>query len=317
MLVAMIALMVLFAFAISAYAEDAQTLYVGGVKKIKAREFEKAIKDFDQAIAANKGFVKAYVGRGMCYFMLDNHKKAVEDMNMAIQRDPENATALFWRGSSYMMLGNSKEAISDFSGVLRKQPENSWSYMNRAICQFRLDNLKDAITDASKAVSNNPRRGDPYAVRGLCYWKQGKFDSAVRDLKYAVEVTPSNPYFQLLCYTAKAHEGDPSTKDLEAFYASKEAQSDKFVYQLIGMMLGKVTPEECLKAADNYQPSNLKDTMKQQAQFFISNYFFVKGDKEKAKKYMDLALNGVNKMAVMQAIVKIQYYELKDNISEK
>jgi tetratricopeptide (TPR) repeat protein len=315
-LFALMAVIVLFAFVSAAYAEDAQTLYIAGVKKIKTRDFEKAIADFDKAIAANKAFVKAYVGRGMCNFMLDKHKQAISDLNMAIQRDPENVTALFWRGSSYMMAGYSKEAISDFTGVLKKQPENSWSYMNRGICQFRQEKLDEAIADASKAVSYNPKRGDPYAIRALCYYKKGKFDSAARDLKYAVEVTPTNAYFQLLSYTASAKNGDTKTDDLQKFNDSKDAKTDKFVYQLIGLMLGKVTPEECLKAADAYQPAQLKGTMVQQAQFFISNYFSIKGDKEKAKKYLDLAMNGENKLFVMQAIVKIQYYELKDNIEK-
>jgi tetratricopeptide (TPR) repeat protein len=315
-LIALTAVIVLFAFVTSVFAEDAQTFYIAGVKKIKTRDFEKAIADFDKAIAANKAYVKAYVGRGMCNFMLDKHSKAISDLNMAIQRDPENVTALFWRGSSYMMSGFSKEAISDFTGVLKKQPENSWSYMNRGICQFRLDKLDEAIADASKAVSYNPKRGDPYAIRALCYYKKGKFDSAARDLKYAVEVTPKNAYFQLLSYTASARNGDTSTADLEKFAASEDANTDKYIYKLIGLMLGKVTPEECLKAADAYEPANLKATMKQQAQFFISNYFAIKGDKEKAKKYLDLAMNGENKLFVMQAIVKIQYYELKDNIEK-
>lgn len=315
-LLAIIAVIVFFAFTAIAFAENAQNLYIAGIKKVKNRDFVNAIKDFEKAIAANNGFVKAYVGRGMCYFMLDNHSKAIEDLNMALQRDPENVTALFWRGSSFMMMGKSKEAISDFSGVIKKQPENSWSYMNRGICEFRIDKLDAAISDVSKAVSYNPKKGDPYAVRALCYWKKGKFDSAVRDLKYAVEVTPANPYFQLLAYAAKAKNGDPSTDDLAAFYATKDAKADMFINKLIGLMLGKATPEECLNAAEKSEPANLRGTLTQQAQFFIATYFFIKGDKEKEKKYLALAENGENKLFIMQAIVKIQYYELKDNLEK-
>ncbi|MDQ7821300.1 MAG: tetratricopeptide repeat protein [Candidatus Eremiobacteraeota bacterium] len=317
MILTAMAVILLFAFTAACYAEDAQTLYVAGVKKIQDRQFEKAIKDFEKAIGLNKGFVKAYVGKGLCYFMLDNHKKAIEDFNMAIQRDPENATALFWRGASYLMAGDSKSAIPDFSGVLRKQPENAYSHLFKGIASFRIAKLDDAISDVSKSISANPRKAEPYVIRGLCYWKKKSYDSAVRDFKRGIEIDPSNAYYQLLAYTAKAINGDPSTDDLAKFYGQDAAKKDKMVYQLIGMMLGKVTTDECLKTAEKSEPAKLRGTMIQQAQFFVSSYYQIKGDKEKSKKYLDLAEKGENKLFVMAAIMKMVFYELKGTLEAK
>gem|GEM_PF-1042175 len=312
-----IAVFMLFAFTAAAYAEDAQTLYVSGIKKVKSRDFEGAINDFGAAIQANKGFVKAYVGRGMCYFMLDRHKQAIDDLNKAIQLDPENVTALFWRGSSYLMAGDSKSAIPDYSGVLRKQPENAYSYLFRGIAYFRLDKLQEAIADVSKCISYNPRKADPYVIRGMCYWKKKMLDSAVRDMKRGVELQPANGYYQLLAYTASALNGDASTDELQKFYGKDDAKKDKIVYQIIGMMLGRETPDSCLKAAEKFEPENLRGTIVQQTQFFMSSYFSIKGDKEKAKKYEDLAMNGENKLFVIQMIVKMIFYELKGDFEIK
>lgn len=316
-LFAVMVVFLLFAFVTASYAEDAQNLYIAGVKKVKDREFEKALTDFSNAIKANKGFVKAYVGRGMCYFMLDNHKKAIADLNEAIQLDPENTTALFWRGASYLMAGDSKSAIPDFGGVLRKQPENSYSYLLRGIANYRLDKLDEAVADSSKAISYNPKKAEPYIIRGLCYWKKELYDSAVRDLKRGVELQPSNSYYQILAYSAQARNGDKSTTDLAKFYEGEDAKQDMVMYQCIGMMLDKAKPEDCLKAAEKYEPANLRGTILQQVQFFISNYFFVKGDKEKSKKYADLAMNGENKLFVVQAVVKMLFYELKGELELK
>lgn len=302
------------AFITASYAEDAQTLYIGGIKKVKDRDFEGAIKDFGAAIKANKSYVKAYVGRGMCYFMLDNHQKAIADLNEAIQLDPENVTALFWRGSSYLMAGDSKSAIPDYSGVLKKQPENAYSYLFRGIAYFRLDKLEEAISDVSKSISYNPRKAEPYVIRGLCYYKKEMYDSTVRDFKRGVELEPANAYYHLLAYVAQAKNGDASTGDLGKFYNQKDARQDRIIYQFIGMMLGKEEPEDCLKAAQNFEPSNLRATMVQQAQFFVANYFFIKGNKDKGKEYLDKAMNGENKLFVIQMIVKMIFYDLKGNL---
>ncbi len=306
-------LAIAFIFSISSvlYAEDAQSLYISGIKCIKDKDYKKAMGFFDQAIKLNKAYVKAYVGKGICSFMQDNHKKALEDLNRAIQLDPENSTALFWRGTSYLMLGDSKNAIPDYTGVLRKQPENSASYLFRGICHFRMDNLEEAISDVSKSISYNPRKADPFIVRGMSYWKKEKFDSAVRDLQKGVELEPNNGYYQLLAYTAKARGGDLSKDSISAFYAKNHSAKDDLDVMLIGMMIGKVSPDECLKAAEKYEPSHLRGTMLQQVQFFVSNLFELQGDKEKAKKYLDLAMNGENKLFIIQAVVKMGYYDFK------
>jgi len=293
------------------YAEDAQSLYTIGIQCVKDRDFNKAMGYFDQALKLNKAYVKAWVGKGICNFMNDNHKKALDDLNKAVQLDPENVTALFWRGTTFLMLGESRNAIPDYTGVLRKQPENSASYLFRGICHFRMDNLEEAISDVSRSISYNPRKADPYIVRGICYYKKEKFDSAVRDLKRGVELDPGVAYYQLLAYTAQARNGDKNKDSISDFYSKNHTDKDSIDVMLIGMMIGKVSPDECLKAADRYEPARLRPTIKQQVQFFVSNLFTLQGDKEKAQKYMDLAMSGENKLFIIQAIVKMGYYDFK------
>jgi len=293
------------------HAEDAQSLYVIGIKCVKDKDYKKAMGYFEQAIKLNKAYVKAYVGKGICEFMQDNHRKALESLNKAVQLDPENVTALFWRGTTYLMLGESKNAIPDFTGVLRKQPENSASYLFRGICHFRLDSLEETISDVSKSISFNPRKADPYIVRGMSYFKKEKYDSALRDLTRGVELDPNNAYYQLLAYTVKARGGDMSKDSISAFYEKNHTDKDTLDVMMIGMMIGKVAPDAVLKAAEKFEPENLRGTMIQQAQFFVGNLFYLQGDKEKGRKYVDLAMNGENRLFIIQAIVKMGYYDFK------
>ena len=57
----------------------------------------------------------AYSNRGLDYY--DNkgqYDKAIEDYNRAIALDPNYASAYFNRGLAYEMLGNKSMAISDY-----------------------------------------------------------------------------------------------------------------------------------------------------------------------------------------------------------
>jgi len=214
------------------------------------------------------------------------------------------------------MLGESKNAIPDYTAVLKQQPENAYSYLMRSMCQFRLEKFEEAIADSSKAISNNPRKAEPFIVRGLCYYKQKKFDSAVRDLKKGVELEPGTAYYQLLAYSAQALNGDKKTDDLAAFFKTLDPAKGKgeISYDAIAMMLGKKSPEDVLKAAEKFEPARLRGTMTQQAQFFVSTYFTITGDKEKAARYLNLAMNGENKLFVMAAIVKMSFYDFKGEL---
>jgi tetratricopeptide (TPR) repeat protein len=291
---------------------DAQKFFNEGVRLFKKKAYGSAAGNFDKAIEANPGFVKAYSLRGFCNYFLDNYSKALADLNVAVQFDPENVTALFGRGVTHIALGKTREAIADFTSVLEHQPTNAQSYLERGICHFRLGNLSQAINDASRSISGNPRKAAPFVLRGVCYWKEEKFEPAVRDFKMAVEIEPKNVYYHLLQYTARARGGDKdAAKDLREFLDDRKSMESAYPYSLAAMMLGRKSPPECLKAAEIYEPARMRGTVLQQTQFFVAQFFEIQGDKEKAQKYMDLAMKGENNIFLIQPIVKLQYYELK------
>lgn len=292
-------------------AKDAQASFNKGLEQFRNKRYEKAITSFDTSIAGNKSYVKAYVFRGLSYFMLKDHLKAVNDLDKALQMDPENVTALFGRGMTYLFLGKSRKAITDFSAVLKQQPENSWSHLQRGICYYRLGDLTKAISDSSKAISFNPKNYDAFLLRGACYWKQKLYKASVRDIKRARDLKPDSPYLQLLYYITEAQIGKPSIDKLRDFANLHKSEADKFPYYLIDMMLGRKTPVECLKVAEEFKPKHLRGTILQQTQFFVAQYFFINKDKEKGEKYLKLAFNGENKMFLIQMLVKHQFYEFK------
>ena len=55
--------------------------------------YERAIEEFNSAIAQDPDFSSAYNNRGNAYYMLSNYQRAIEDYHRAIALDPENASA--------------------------------------------------------------------------------------------------------------------------------------------------------------------------------------------------------------------------------
>jgi Flp pilus assembly protein TadD len=67
----------------------------GGLRSLKANEFEKAVNSFTKAIEVDPKMGKAYEGRGEAFDHLGNYEKAVLDYTQAIQLNPDSSIAYF------------------------------------------------------------------------------------------------------------------------------------------------------------------------------------------------------------------------------
>ncbi len=93
-------------------------------------ELEKALADYDLAIAISPEFADAYINRGILYGETSRFEKAIEDFDRAITLDPENAKAYLNRGAAYLMLGEYGAAIADLQRATVLAPENATALYN-------------------------------------------------------------------------------------------------------------------------------------------------------------------------------------------
>ena len=80
---------------------------------IKGR-YDRAIEDYNKAIALDQNDAKAYYNRGVAYDGKGQYDGAIEDYNKAIALDPNLADAYNNRGLAYAIKGDMGRAISDF-----------------------------------------------------------------------------------------------------------------------------------------------------------------------------------------------------------
>lgn len=308
-----VAAMLAFVFILgaTASADTARDQYEEGYKHYKKKEFHKALEYFDKAIEANKGYVKAYLYRGVTYFMLDNHQKALKDFNKAVELDPDNFMALFYRGQAYFYTGHSKKAIEDYKRALQKQPENAKIFIQMATAYYRLGNLKETVSYASKTISYAPKHPGAFMLRGAAYWRQGNLDAAIRDFKMAKNLVPDSPKTQLFYYIAKARNGDKYTGELKKFY--KRTKDRKWPFPAVALILDKITPEECVKAAlKDAKNDTYKNIYEAQAHFYIAWNYLIEGDEDKAEEFFKKAMNDHAKLFMIQGVIKDQLAKMKD-----
>ncbi|MBK9124430.1 MAG: tetratricopeptide repeat protein [Chloroflexi bacterium] len=154
-------------------------------------QHERAIEDYNFAIRLTPDDAHSYNNRGACYDFLDQHERAIEDYDAAIGLDPDYPEAHSNRGDLYRKLGQFDQAIQDHNTAISLDSGNPISYFNRGETYSDLNQHERAIADFDVAINLRPNYAIAYAHRGFSYGVLGKHERAIWDLDTAINLDPS------------------------------------------------------------------------------------------------------------------------------
>ena len=143
-----IGILLLFLSLRNCSSRDAEYYYNRGVNRADSGKFDKAEKDFENAMDIDKSYIDPYISRAEMYLQNEEYQNAKYDLNEAILLDPENWYAYYLRGVANMKLATSKYsrineyAIKDFTSslALKSSNENGKSYYYRGKVYLFTDN---------------------------------------------------------------------------------------------------------------------------------------------------------------------------------
>jgi tetratricopeptide (TPR) repeat protein len=97
----------------------------------EAREWKRALADFDRAIKINYQLVAAYTGRAAVHLMQENFKKAIADCKLAIAIEPHQE-AFSIRGDAHFKTAAYESAIADYTEAKRIDSSVAQAYFLRS-----------------------------------------------------------------------------------------------------------------------------------------------------------------------------------------
>lgn len=132
-----------------------------GNEKIEKKEFDGAIRDFNEAILnANP--------------LPDNVKSGLH----------------LSRGRAYEGKGDLDKALADLNKAIKLQSNNVFAYQNRAHLHEKRKEPDEAVADYSKAIKLNPKFPYAYKGRGMVLLSQGKDAEAEADFAKYLQLFP-------------------------------------------------------------------------------------------------------------------------------
>ena len=134
-------------------SRDAGALTSAGVTHLQMRQYERAIRDFDRALALEPGLVVAWRQRALAYRSKGDYERALADFEQAILLAPSDARHYTDRGVAYELLGDYPSAIRDFNRAIAFRPNHASAIEGRGRTNFYLGNFAQAAADLQRGLA--------------------------------------------------------------------------------------------------------------------------------------------------------------------
>jgi tetratricopeptide (TPR) repeat protein len=182
--------------AITLNPKDSEALYSRGILLyLDRKDYRKALKDFDQAIAINDDNGKFFYYRGLTHASLKDEKSAIRDFTRAIAIDPQNAYPFYERGVLYYDRKDDRNALKDFDQAIAINSDDDNFFYLRGLTHIRLKDEKSAIRDFTRAIAINPNDAYSFYNRGVVYYNRKDDHNALKDFDQAIAINSDDDNF--------------------------------------------------------------------------------------------------------------------------
>ena len=145
--------------------------------------FEKALKEFQSAVAADPKFAIARLNEGVAYLNLQKVDEAKDALEDALKQDPKNPNAWYNLGLLAKNTGDAQAAIEAFKRVSEIDPTDadSWYFLGTAYVQAK--QFPQAIEAFERALKINPLHASAEFGLSRAYQQSSDTDHAREHLK--------------------------------------------------------------------------------------------------------------------------------------
>ena len=150
----------------------------------------------------------AFKNRGNAYDSKGQYDRAIEDYDHALAINPDDADALNNRGTSHRANGHYDLAVKDYDQVLKLTPYSAKALNNRCFAKALMGQLDQALADCNESLRLRPANANTLASRGFVYLKLKHPEAAIADYNAELRITPGDPYTLFGRGVAKRMKGD-------------------------------------------------------------------------------------------------------------
>ena len=175
-----------------------------------------------------------FLSRGNKYMDDDDYDRAIDDFNHALALDPRNDMALAGRGMSEVWQKKSGLAIQDLNSAYDINPKNAVVFRGRGLLALESEHYRDAVAALSRSLELDSQSALAYGKRAEAYFHLGDNQQALDDIEQALHLSPTwSVMFSLRAQVLQV-QGKPDQAMLELAKAAAAASDDAEMLLWIG-----------------------------------------------------------------------------------
>jgi tetratricopeptide (TPR) repeat protein len=175
-------------------AGSAEAAFAEGEKNFQAKDLDKAVPFFLEAVRLKPDYANAWGRLGMSYYFAQQYKDALTAFQQCVRLVPGSADVEFMLGATYLQLGNKDAAVEAYKKL---------QSMNPAEAQKLYAAIQGQPAGPAAAAKPAPQPARPAAppnaaiplarqllLLGTLNEQQGKQDEALANYRRAIEIHP-------------------------------------------------------------------------------------------------------------------------------
>ncbi|MBL8554717.1 MAG: tetratricopeptide repeat protein [Phenylobacterium sp.] len=184
--------------------------------------------------------VEDYIQRGVRYAGANLRDKAIADFDKAVALDPKASFAWANRGNAYFWLGKYDLARADFAKALEIEPRNFVAVQGDGLLAMKERRYGDAAAAYGRAADLLPGNTFALAAQAQALWQLGEGDKALAVLDQALKGEPGDTRVRLLRYSIleARNQRDRALSDVDA--AIKDSPDDSQLHLYRGAVLSRM-----------------------------------------------------------------------------
>ena len=164
-----------------------------GIVFFNDKEYDKALQQFDNIIAALPNFEKPYYGRGLIYVNKKEYSKAKEDFLKVTEFNPNDYKPFYHLGKISVQLKQYNEANDYLKKAAEINPDYSNIYYEMGNIYFAQRKYRQAVPHYKKTVDLNPDNIDAHEKLGESYYRIQVYYNAYSEFKKVLDANPNEP----------------------------------------------------------------------------------------------------------------------------
>jgi tetratricopeptide (TPR) repeat protein len=153
---------------------------------------EEALADCSKAIELDPKHYFGYMERSQTEMLMVQFDAALADANKVIELKPDEPNGYKFRGFAYAGLNQWDKAIADLNTAIEKKPDDVQSYARRAESYSKLKQYDQAIADFTTILTKDPNSVDVLVKRGVTYSTKEDYEKAIADFEAALKLKPDD-----------------------------------------------------------------------------------------------------------------------------